>query len=115
MAAVEDPLVAKFYLWEHECWLEQDIGVLHFDGNTVRLLHVTKGDPMLVFTVEADQQSYLLPHMFTESAWIFTTLDQTRSPPAQVKVALVFQTAVEYQRFRTLFERAKKMKRSVAS
>ena len=112
MAAVEEPLVAKLYLWEHECWLEQGIGMLSFEETSVRLLHVTSGTPLLMFEVEPDPLCFLLPHMFTESAWVLTVTDQTRQLPSPVRVALIFQTTQESQRFRVLFDRAKKTKRS---
>ena len=111
MATVEEPLVAKLYVWEHECWLEQGIGTVSFDETSVRLLHVTSGTPLLVFTVEPDPLCFLLPHMFTESAWVLTVTDQVRQPSAQVRVALIFQTTQESQRFRVLFDRSKKAKR----
>lgn len=115
MAVAEEPLVAKLYLWEHECWLEQGIGMLSFEETSVRLLHVTSGTPLLMFEVEPDPLCFLLPHMFTESAWVLTVTDQTRQLPSQVRVALIFQTTQESQRFRVLYDRAKKAKRSTQS
>lgn len=112
MAIVEEPLVAKLYLWEHECWLEQGIGMMSFEEASVRLLHVTSSTPLLEFEVEPDPLCFLLPHMFTESAWVLTVTDKVRQPPAQVRVALIFQTTQESQRFRSLFDRTKKAKRS---
>lgn len=118
MESRDEPLVAKLYLWDHECWLEQGIGTVVFEEDqstktsTVRLLHVTSSTPLLCFVIEPDPLCFLLPHMFTESAWVLTVNDASRETTVQCRVALIFQTTQESQRFRVLFDRAKKQKRA---
>ena len=114
---MEDQLVAKLYLWDHECWLEQGIGMVVIEEDQVaktpivRLLHVTSSAVLLQFAIEPDPLCFLLPHMFTESAWVLTVNDTSRETAVLSRIALIFQTTQESQRFRVLFDRAKKQKR----
>jgi hypothetical protein len=111
----DDSLKAKLYLWEHECWLEQGIGLVEFTDNsatktppTVRLIDEDTSACLLYFDVEPDPLCLLLPHMFTESAWVLTITDLSLDARVARRIALIFKTTSESQRFQAVFEKCKK-------